>query len=127
MIQIIEKQLELLNVELENDPKNKKVCDLIKVLELFKEVFSSVLGQNKEGENTSALGNFIIQYLIGNGNVNFKGLVGEFMELHKLSQSSVFRSTGVGQGRISEFLKGVHAMQSDNMEKIFSVIDKKEI
>lgn len=120
MIQIIDKQIELLNYELDENPGNSNVIELLRILTLFKEVFNQVLnGQQQDG---SALSQFICQLLTSNGDVDFVALVKDYMKLHKLSQNNIMDSTGLAQGRISEFLNHKHAMRSDNLSKVFKVV-----
>ena len=120
MIQIIDKQLEFLNEELQVNPDNEKTRELIRVMNLFKEIFSAVLvGENK---GNSALSLLVIQLLTGKGEVDFVKVMKEFMKLHKLTQTNIEERTGLAQARISEFLNYKHAMQSDTMKKVFSVV-----
>ena len=120
MIQIIDKQLEFLNEELQVNPDNEKTRELIRVMNLFKEIFSAVLVGDNKGH--SALSLLVIQLLTGKGEVDFVKVVKEFMKLHKLTQTNIEERTGLAQARISEFLNYKHAMQSDTMKKVFSVV-----
>ncbi|GEM_PF-6379870 len=119
MIQIIEKQLEFLQDELEKDPYNYNVVELIRVMELFKEVFNGVL--KGQLQDSSALSKLVCQLLTGKGDVDFVDLVKDYMVLHNLSQNNVKDSTGLAQARISEFLNRKHAMRSDNLSKVLTV------
>ena len=120
MIQIIDKQIDFLNIELKENPSNVKVIELIRILELFKDILNLVLSGEKS--NSSSLALFVTQLTIGRGDVNFVNVVTEFMKTHKVKQIQVNKKTGISQARVSEFLNHKHAMQSDTMEKLFSVI-----
>ncbi len=119
MIQIIDKQLELLHIELQQSPKNKKVTELIHVLELFREVFKVVL--NGEKLDISALALFVVQLTTAKGEVDFVRMTNEFMKLHHVNQTQIKKNTGVSQARVSDFLNRKHAMQSNTMAKIFTM------
>lgn len=123
MIQIIDKQIEFLKLELEDDQENTKVIELIRVLELFKAVFKVVLTGEKQ-EDSSALALFISQLITGKGDVDFVQIVSDFMKMHKITQKQIQNETGTQQGRISDFINRKHSMQSDTLSKIFSVASK---
>ncbi|SMO90723.1 hypothetical protein SAMN06265379_1146 [Saccharicrinis carchari] len=119
MIQIIDKQLELLHTEFHESPENKKIRELIHVLELFREVFKVVLnGQNLD---SPALALFVAQLTTGKGEVDFVRMTNEFMKLHQVKQTHIKENTGISQARVSDFLNRKHAMQSDTLAKIFTM------
>ena len=106
-------------MELQQNPENKKVLELIHVLRLFREVFNIIL--NNEKLHSSALALFVAQFTTGKGEVDFVKMAIEFMKLHQVKQTHIEKSTGISQARISDFLNRKHAMQSDTMAKIFTM------
>lgn len=122
MIPLIDKQIEFLNLELKNNQENVNVVELIRVLELFKEVFNTVL--TGERNDASPLALFVSHLLTGKGEVDFVNIASDFMLTHKVTQSFIHEKTGIPQARVSDFLNRKHAMQSDTMTKLFSVIAK---
>ena len=125
MDEIIDKQLEYLRLELEQDNENEKIIELIRVLTLFKDVFHVVL-KGPKGD-TSSLALFVSQLLTGRGEVDFVNVVSEFMKMHKITQKQIEEKTGTHQAGISKFLNRKHAIQSDTLTKMFSVVSPKKL
>ncbi len=120
MIELIDKQLSFLQSELDNGICDTgRILELMKILELFKEVFTAVINPINDNSR-SAVVEFILQFVNLKGKVDFVELLDEFLDFHNLKQVDVAGKSNIYAVQVSNFLNRKHSMQSNNLEKLLN-------